>query len=346
MPKLNAKPKKILVVRYRFIGDTVLTVPFLRNLSKYYPDAQIDMLIETVSGSFLKYCPYIDNLIEFEDIKSGKKANIFSYSTKLRKEKYDMAFILKRSISSALLCFLAGIPNRIGFDTEKRGLLLSHKIPYDKTKHESESFLDILRGINIPVNDSYLEAWTGKEEIDSINNILQEKASAGSRKVLINASASNINKMWTSKSFAKVIEELTNEFNCQIYFTGTNKDSLAYEEIQKCISTPLKYPLVNLLGKTTILESLELIKRMDLVIGVDSGLLHLSAAANTPTIALFGPMNDQKWAPLGDNNTVLTAPVACRPCNLHKECDKCLVCMTTISPKDVISTAAKYLKKS
>lgn len=61
--------KKILVVRYRFIGDTLLTVPFLRNLRKAEPDAQIDVLVSPVSGDVLKDCPYINNLIYFDNAK-------------------------------------------------------------------------------------------------------------------------------------------------------------------------------------------------------------------------------------------------------------------------------------
>jgi heptosyltransferase-2 len=350
MAKLPVKPKKILVVRHRFIGDTVLTVPFLRNLHYEYPQAQIDVLVEKMAGSFLKHCPYINHLINFENIEVPREKqvpkwkNLLNHINLLRAENYDMAFILKRSFSSAMLCAFAGIPKRISFDTEHRGFMLTCKTPYDLTKHESECFLDLLRASDIPVKDNYLEAWTGEEEAKHIHNLLKDNINPAQKKVLINASASNPNKMWSVASYARTIEELVNSFNVQVFFIGTRKDEQTYETILQALPKELKTFPVNLIGKTNVLESTELLKHMDLVIGVDSGILHLSAAVNTPTIAIFGPMNDKKWAPLGDANTIITAPVACRPCNLHKKCENCMICMSNISHRDVIAIAAKYLK--
>jgi heptosyltransferase-2 len=342
-------PKKILVIRYRFIGDTVLTVPFLRNLHYQYPYAKIDVLVEKVSGSFLKHCPYINNLINFEDWsipkgeRSSKLINLIKHIFLLRKERYDMAFVLKRSLSSALMAYFSGSKIRAGFDTEYRGLLLTHKVNYDITKHESECFLDLLNEVNIPVKDYYLEAWTTKEEINNINTLLEKEPVSNTKKVLINASASNPDKMWSPVCFAKIIEILVNQYDCQIYITGIEKDAGAYEQIFRNLSEPLKHPVISFMGKTTILESVELIKRMNLVIGVDSGILHLSASVNSPTIGIFGPTNEKKWSPYNNKSNIITSTVTCRPCNLHKKSGCNIECLKNISYNDVISIAAKYL---
>ena len=162
--------KKILVVRYRFIGDTLLTVPFLRNLRKAEPDAQIDVLVSPGSGDVLKECPYINNLIYFDNSKKHRyeKNNstpigFFGWCKYLREKNYDKAYILKRSLSSALLIFFSGIKERIGFDTEFRGFLLTKKVPYQKNKHEVDCFLDVLDADGIKINDNYLENWTNKD---------------------------------------------------------------------------------------------------------------------------------------------------------------------------------------
>ena len=164
---------KILVVRYRFIGDTILTVPFLRNLRRAYPYAKIDMLVSPVSGDLLETCPYIDNLIYFDTTrkhryehgKLGKKS-FWHYVKLLKNEKYDKAYVLKRSLSSAALCTFAGIKNKVGFNTEGRGLLLTKRVPYDRDKHEVESFLDVLKADNVPVFDNYLELWLKNEDVE------------------------------------------------------------------------------------------------------------------------------------------------------------------------------------
>ena len=153
--------KKILVMRYRFIGDTVLTVPFLRNLREAYPDAQIDLMLEPFSGQVIEGCPYVDRVIPFEfktihtysaKAKRGKAAGYLHYGKLIRKERYDAAFVLKRSLSSALLVWLAGVPRRIGFATEGRGLLLTDRVPYRQDQHEVENFLDCLRVLEVPLD--------------------------------------------------------------------------------------------------------------------------------------------------------------------------------------------------
>src|SRR5512133_2602842 len=97
---------KILVMRYRFIGDTVLTVPFLRNLRQAYPGARIDLMLEPFSGQVLEGCPYVDRVIPFEfktihtyssGSTRGKLGAFRHYWSLIRKEGYDAAFVLKRS---------------------------------------------------------------------------------------------------------------------------------------------------------------------------------------------------------------------------------------------------------
>lgn len=335
--------KKILVVKNNFIGDTALTVPFLRNLRHCYPESVINILTNESSGEFLKYCPYISNLSVFSNNEDGFK-NYLNHYKLIKKENYDGVFILKRSFSAALVTFLAGISCRIGFDTDNRGILLTHKVSYDSSKHEVECFLDILEAVNIPIKDSYLEAWSSEKEKQAIDDLLSNYNMTAPKKVIVSATSTNPNKVWPLFSFEKVIEKLTNEYNCQIFFIGLNNDAEIYKKLIERLSSKLKHPIINLIGKTNVIESIELIKRMDLVIGVDSGIIHLTAAVNIPTISIIGPMNDVKWAPYNQCSTTITANISCRPCNLHKECSKGLACLTNISYFDVIAASTKYLK--
>jgi hypothetical protein len=134
---MKLQAEKMLVMRYRFIGDTVLTVPFLRNLREAYPEARIDLMLEPFSGQVIEGCPYVDRIIPFEfktihkysaASPRGRLAGYVHYWKMLRQEGYDAAFALKRSLSSALLIRTAGIPRRIGFATEGRTLLLTDPV--------------------------------------------------------------------------------------------------------------------------------------------------------------------------------------------------------------------------
>lgn len=367
--------KKILVIRYRFIGDTVLTIPFLRNLRRAYPDAQIDMLVGPVSGDVLLDCPYIDNLIYFDTTRKHKYENtdekrktFLSYIKLLRENKYDKAFVLKRSFSSALLAFLAGIKQRIGFNTESRGFLLTKRILYVKNRHEVECFLDVLKADGVEIRDDYLENWISQKSEEKILEILSNYDLTGKTKVLIHATSGNINKQWPNESFAKVIEYLSgagvqqnqngceeqplkvlrnsflsNEKDVQVFFTGTTKDSEVYEKILGFIDAELKNKPINLCGELSIQDSTALINKMDFVIGSDSGTLHIAASLNIPVIGIYGPMNPKKWEAWGNIHKPIKLDLSCIPCDLSGRCDKDYACIKNVTPEMVIKEAESLL---
>lgn len=339
---------KILVVRYRFIGDTILTIPFLRNLRRAYPGAQIDMLVGPASGELLEDCPYIDNLIYFDTTKKHKyentgneKKSFWDYVSQLRKEKYNKAYVLKRSLSSALLTFFAGIKFRIGFDTEKRGFLLTKKVPYDNKKHEIECFLDVLRADDLPVNDDYLENWIDPAASAKVNEIFRDRRINNSPKVIIHATSGNVNKQWPNKYFARVIEHLANQKHSQIFYTGTASDKAVYEEIHSHLNSPLYIKPVNLCGELNLKESSALTKMMDLMVGCDSGNLHIAASLGVPVIGIYGPMNSDKWYAWGKNNVILRDNLPCIPCELRGKCELDRACLINITPDKVISEIDK-----
>lgn len=337
---------KILVIRYRFIGDTLLTVPFLRNLRKHYPKAQIDMLVSPVSGDVLKDCPYIDNLIYFDTTKkhryekSEKKRTLFSYAMELRKEKYDKAYVLKRSLSSAFLAFLTGAKQRIGFNTEGRGLLLTKRVPYSDKEHEVECFLNILRADNISVKDNHLENWVNPKDEKVINKILEPHKD--DFKVQIHATSGNLIKQWPLENFAKIIEYLINEKNAKIFYLGASSDSKYYDEIRSLLKSNLKSEPINMCGKLSINESSALTSKMDLLIGNDSGNLHIAASYGVKTIGIYGPMSTTKWGLRGDIHTCITSDVDCSPCNLKIKCKKNKACLKAIKPDKIINEVDKF----
>jgi len=340
---------KILVIRYRFIGDTILTVPFLRNLRKAYPDAQIDMLVGPVSGEVLTDCPYIDNLIVFDTTRKFKyentkqeKRSFFSYVSLLKNQKYDKAYVLKRSFSSAALAFLAGIKERIGFDTEHRGIFLTKRVPYVKNRHEVECFLDILRADNISVSDNYLENWVNEASENKINGLFKELNITNGKKVLIHATSGNIFKQWPLEYFAKLVKYLSNEKNVQVFYTGTANDARVYDQIHSLIEEDLVIKPVNLCGKLSLSESTALINKMNFAVGSDSGTLHIAASLNIPVVGIYGPMNPAKWQAWGNIHTPLYSDLSCVPCELSKKCPRDIACLKNITPDKVIEKISDH----
>jgi heptosyltransferase II len=337
---MKFNPRKILVMRYRFIGDTVLTVPFLRNLREAFPSARIDLMIEPFSGQVIEGCPYVDQIIPFEfktihtysaATSRGKFEGYRYYWNLIRNNQYDAAFVLKRSLSSALLVRAARVPRRIGFSTEGRGLLLTDPVPYRHDQHEVENFLDCLRVLNIPVTSKSLELWPSIQNDTKISALFQGQGwHKTDFKIVIHPAASLPAKQWPLDRFGSVMKFLQSAYRARFIYTGAKGDAHLYREIEHLGP----FNGLDLCGKTTLHENVSVYRACDLFFGVDSGPMHMAAACGLPVVALFGPTDERKWGPWGEGHRIISKRLSCHPCKPHKCSDN--ACMKRISVEDAI----------
>jgi heptosyltransferase-2 len=345
---IERKPiaNSILVIRYRFIGDTILTVPFLRNLRAAYPHARIDVLTGPKSGEVLDGCPYIDSQIVYDttrfhkyDSGSGKPRSFASYVLQLRRSKYDLVFVLKRSFSSSLLAFLTGASRRVGYAMKGSGQLLRNWLLTDKVAwrediHEVDSLISVLEAVDIavPPEKRTLESWVTAAELAKVYDLglLASPQASGKKFVLIHAAAAHPDKLYPLASWASLIKRLHNELDLVPVFSGDKQDTALYQELATL--SGLQSVALNFAGRLSLRESMALYSLMSLAVCVDSGPAHLCAAAQVPTIAIFGPTDPVRWQPYGEANTaVFDSTLPCRPCNYHKVCHN-RECLTELSP--------------
>jgi len=352
---VKTKIKKILILRYRFIGDTVLTIPFIKNIRESFPNAQIDVLVSPNSGELLENNPDVSNVIYFDNSDfhkyecrdapwsvSGTIYNsFFSCAAGLRKEKYDLAFVLKRSFSSALLAALAGIKHRIGFNTELRSFLLTHSVKYDQNIHELDNFLNCLKVLDINPRKYIPEFFPSQSEQIRANGFLV-RLDRFKPKVLIHASSAHPYKMWPKRYFAKLMDSLFEEFEAQFVFTGAKMDKEIYEKILSWCKNKNKFKMIDLCGLISIRECYPLYKGLDLAICVDSGNAHIAAASGIPTYVLYGPTRPECWLPIGKSvfPIRLNQLLPCQPCDVKIKCSH-LSCMKLLTPEFVFSNLNK-----
>lgn len=304
-------------MRYRFIGDTILTIPLLRQLRHLYPNTTIDMLVGPNSGELLAHCPYVDNLIFFDTTRKHVYENsentkpptsYWDYVKQLRCNNYDVALVLKRSFSSAALAWLAGIPYRVGFATEGRQWLLTKSFPYDKTKPEWDCFLDALRTlghtVSKPPNDHPLASYPSEADKTTAQQRLAHSVSplnmtALPQHIAIHATSSNTTKALPTKVFIQLSQKLLSAYpNLLLHTFGAPQDAAVYEAIRNNLSTNNQPRLINHCGQTTLLESQAMLAQCQLIAGVDSGTLHMAAAASTPVVGVLLPELINKWSPM------------------------------------------------
>ena len=357
------KIKKVLILRYRFVGDTVLSIPFIRNVREQFPDAQIDVLVSPNSGELIENNPDVNKVIYFDNttfhkyegdsVNCGRdapwgvstidKQTYFSFidcANALRKENYDLIFVLKRSFSSALLAFLSGAKYRIGFGTEFRSFLLTQVVKYDKNIHELDNFLNCLRPLGVEPKKYTPEIFPSEQEVRKAQGFLI-RLDRFKPKVLIHATSAHPYKMWPKRYFAKLMDYLFDEFEAQFVFTGTKLDKPVYEGIIDWCQNKSKFKILDLCGLTTLQECYAVYKGVDLAICVDSGNAHLASAAGILTYVLYGPTRPEQWLPIGkDGKNVfpvrLNQLLPCQPCDVKVVCDH-VSCMKLLTPEFLFS---------
>lgn len=315
--------KRILVLRYRFIGDTILAIPFFRNLRTAYPDAYIAWVIAPGSADVIKGIPYVDELIEWDPVtihadSRGKHRTLsdkLKFFRELRKRRFDKVYVLKRSFSSALMAWVSGAKERIGFNTEGRGFLLTTPVPYRLEQHEVLNFLDVLKADGIPARDEQLEVWLSTAELQEAEKLLSVKG----RFLAVHPFASSGVKSWPLERFAKVAHAAHEQFGLIPVVLGGARDVPMSERI----ATLFPEDTLNLVGKCGLRVSMAVLSKSSAFVGNDSGVMHLAAATGIPVVAIFGPTSPVRFGPWGPLVRVVYSGFPCSPCKLKlfTECE-------------------------
>lgn len=353
---MNGGKKRILVLRYRFIGDTILTVPFLRNLRYAEPDAYIVWVVAPGTVGVVQGIPYVDELVCWDPvtIHADSRGTHKTFGDKvrfirgLRSQRFDKVYVLKRSFSSALIALFTGARERIGFNTEGRGFLLTRRVPYRQDQHEVENFLDVLRADGVPVCDNYLESWTTPEEDSSARELLaREGVGVEERLVLFHPFAATLQRGWHLEDFAH-LAGLLQEQGFRVGVLGSPRDKELFDSARHLFGSDC----IDLVGKSSIRVTMALMRRAMVFVGNDSGIMHLAAAAAIPLVALFGPQSPQKFGPWSARAKIIYTNFPCSPCRqkFFTECEPSLrmkpACIEAISVDEVFSACCELLSCS
>jgi heptosyltransferase-2 len=311
-PAEDASGERILVVRNRFIGDTVLAIPFLRNLRRRFPEAVIDLLVEPAAATVLADCPYVDEIIEWRRPHGGIArlgsllASISRQAAMLRSRRYTRTYVLKCSFTSVLLARWAGIPHRVGFAKRRSCSGLTHSLPIRPGRHEAELFLDLLRQEGIEVDDGHNENWTSPAAAAKVDRLLAARR-GGRRRVFVAPRSTDVHREWPLGRFAAVLRWLVEKHDCQIFFCGAPDDRDVHTMLA-ALSGAASRQMHDLSCDLTLRETFALIARMDLCLGVDTGLPHIAASFGVPTAVLYGPTDPRKWHPWKTTSEIIAAP--------------------------------------
>ncbi len=320
-----------------WIGDMILLTPALRALKKELPEAHICMLVRPLVRDLMEKNPYLHEVMVYD--KRGEHRGIRQmrkFADRLKAKRFDAAIILHpNSVRSALLAYMAGIPERVGANVRGRELLLTTKVKRRNNIHEVQRYLDVVSPVVGANQDEKLEFWgIGGDDEAFADSILAGHAGPV---IGINPCTTWPSKQWPAERFAHLADLLAQRLGACVLITGGPDDFHTADRITKLASSEP----VNLIGRTTIWQLGALIKRCCLYITCDSGPMHISAAVGTPTIALFGPTDPVRHGPYGAGHTVVRKETRCSPC-YQREC-KNGDCMNAIQVEDIMEVVSPAL---
>jgi len=339
--------KKILVVSVNWLGDSIFSLPVFENLKRACPDSYIGVVAPGYLKEIYQACPAVDAFYALSDRAFFKNvAGKWEIVRSLKKESFQQAIFLHRSFTKTLICWLGGIPERIGYRRAKSNGLLTHAVePVDPgTVHRADYYAGVLAGAGIPVPVKKYRIVIPQEAAEQAQRILQDLGISRQAYVCMHTSANWDPKRWPQGHFARLADMLIKENDLKILFTGSNKDSGLIRQIISLMRA--SKAAFSLAGKTSLLTLAALARSARCVISADSGPLHLAAAAGSRTVALFGPTSEKITGPRGiGESRVVRASVDCvTPC--YDQACVSSRCMESITVEDVYEAAQDFCRQS
>ncbi|MDP2277990.1 MAG: lipopolysaccharide heptosyltransferase II, partial [Nitrospirota bacterium] len=249
---------------------------------------------------------------------------------------------------AALIAFLSGIPQRIGYNRDWRGFLLTDSIPFnndDRKIHHIEYYLNILRQAGIDAEFSLPYIYL------SLNERIRARDTLKGLKrpvVGINPGASyGSTKRWQPEKFAEVTRKIISEFGGSVVIFGGQSETGIAEEIASSPQLlPLAARVLLMAGKTDLRELSALISECDTLLTNDSGPMHIGYAVRTPMAAIFGSTDPELTGPLGKGNIVIKKNIECSPC-FERTCGRNKMdCMDAITTDDVFDAIERSISKN
>ncbi len=345
------KANNILVTAPSWVGDVVMATPSFRCVRENFPDANITLLLKPYAKEILGGAPWFDRVIEYDTKDKHKQAGKYlSLIKKLRKTKYDLAFVLPNSFSSALITWSAGVSRRIGYVRDNRAWLLTDAVQRPKENgrflptYMGDYYLRLCTSIGCKVGSKKTEIFVSPESGKKIEQLFSKHGlTSNSRlKVLINPGATyGSSKFWTADGFAETAKLLREQKDCDVLLV-TSPDE---KDVADKIVDASDGNIVNLSQDRITLELLKaLVDKCSLLITVDSGPRHIAVALNKPVVTLIGPTDPRYSRTKQEIGKVVRAPVDCAPCHL-KTCPTDNRCMAQIKPQKVVAAAIELLPK-
>ncbi len=334
-PESPSAPASIIIRMPNWIGDAVLAAPALRLLKATLPKSKIVALCRGVVSKVFVHNPLCDEIIVFTSRIPRETIRA------LRRRQFEAGLLLTNSFSSALLFYLAGIPERAGYSTDGRRLLLTKPVRAGTAfhnGHQADSYIELIKKTyKLPDSGIVREGlWVISEDERKEACRLLEQEGVGKDEPIIGinpGAAYGPAKRWPPECFGRLSDYCSQRYKSRIVIFGGQSDRDVVNKVKEAMKSSAP---IDLCGKTSLRQLGALIRRCSLFVTNDSGPMHIAAALNVPVVAIFGSTNPEKTRPLSKNHIIVRKPTECSPC-MKPSCRLgTYKCMRQITVDDVI----------
>ena len=305
---------KVLVIRLRSIGDTVLTTPSLFALRRFLPHAKIHILLEDWVAPLLEGSPLVDQVIPIPRHGNSARARV---ARQLHRTSYDVVYNLHGGTTATFLTRASRATNRVGYSHYQYARLHNHLAPSSQeiwsrpALHSVEQQLALIGWTGVPVTDRPPTSLTVTDSAArSIASRLAAHDIDEEPLALIHPAAAFETKRWPAENFARIIENVAARgMRPVVIVSGNEKPLLQF------LAAQATAPVVSF-DDLSLPEVTALAARAKLFVGNDSGIAHIAAAVNTPCVVIFGSSNVVHWRPWTSNKSeVVREELPCQPCD-------------------------------
>jgi heptosyltransferase-2 len=296
--------ERLLVICPSWVGDTVMATPVLRAVRAHCPDARVVAAMRPGLDDVLRGVAWID---EPRPLRLKGPLGPLPAGRALRRDRPDAVLLLPNSFRSAVAARLSGAPVRIGYDRDRRGRLLTHRLPVERSAAPTPAVAYYARlgafACGVDEIDPTVELAVTDDERAAATRLLD---GVGERFLLLNPGANKPAKRWPAERFARAADELRETHGLDVVVSGGPGET----DLTAAVARAARGPVTDLARRGVDLGALKaIIARAALVITNDTGPRHLAAALGTPVVSLFGP-TDHRWTTLGHprEHLVLAAP--------------------------------------
>lgn len=339
--------ERVLILRNQGIGDLILITPAMRAIRQLHPHAEISVMVGDWSRVAVESNPNLDRILSYPDpwIQNKLPIGYLRLITRLRRQRFDTAYIFHSHSLIQLMTVLAGIPRRYGFfdvELKKKGKFLTASTEWqpNTSRYIADNYLDIPRLAGWQGNDLSLDFFLTDTEQQEADRLLAG-AQLNAGEFLLVAPGGGVNprqnvfeKRWSADQYAKLCSLLSDQWRLPIVLAGSVHEA----EISRVIAGLSSADIVDFTGKIPFRTAAGLVRRCRTLICNDSAIMHVAVAFGILSLAVFGPSNPKSLLPVSDVNQWITSGLDCSPCYCNSIFEGCehLRCMTELHPYKVL----------